>query len=660
MKEPSDFPATPIRHVGPGTRLNGIYEVESLVATGGMGEVYRGRAIETGIAVAIKMIRPDLAENETVLALFKKEAASLHNLLHDAVVRYYVFSTDPALRRPYLAMEFVEGTALSELLVRGGPMSPDAVGILQRRIAAALDMAHRAGVVHRDISPDNIILPDGDPSRAKLIDFGIARSAVGGETVIGDRFAGKVNYASPEQIGLYGGGAGAKSDIYSLGLTLAAALSGTPLPMGGTQLEIVQKRQQVPNLDKVPAAFRPLLTRMLQPKPDDRPDGLEVSGWYPAGQGPGAGGGVGRSRGWVLPVGVAAALVVSAGLGYLGSRVGTGGTATQPPTTSRTAPSQVQGVPPATILPASSPPSQARPTADALPPIAIPAPEPSAPARLDVQPPAALRTTTDERPPATVPAPIPAPLAQAVAPQPPPAPSGPVRTADGGLKDCATCPELIEVPAGRFRMGSAADPTERPIHDVQVRAFMAGRYPVTAAEWRVCVREKGCAFDPGGEPDAPVHNISYDDAQQYVRWLSQGTGNRYRLLSEAEWEYAARAGTSTTYWWGDLFRSDRATCRTCSDPAPRTPPRVGRYPANPFGIYDVTGSVGQWVEDCWHKDFRGAPADGSAWDAPQCRERVLRGGSWLGDAVALRIASRDFYEASVRYPGHGFRIARDM
>jgi eukaryotic-like serine/threonine-protein kinase len=268
--------------LGPGTRLNGIYEIERLIAVGGMGEIYKGRAIETGDAVAIKTIRPDLASNEAALALFRKEAAALHNLFHEAIVRYYVFSVDPVLRAPYLAMEYVDGEPLSELL-KQGPLGAEAVRVLQRRLASGLQAAHELGIIHRDVSPDNVILPAGQVQRAKIIDFGIARSTLLGEaTVIGSGFAGKYAYVSPEQLGLYGGEVTARSDIYSLGLVLAQALTGRPLDMGGTQAEVVEKRRRVPDLSGLDPGLRPLIERMLQPKPADRIATMaEVAAWQP-------------------------------------------------------------------------------------------------------------------------------------------------------------------------------------------------------------------------------------------------------------------------------------------------------------------------------------------------------------------------------------------
>ena len=242
-----------------GVRLNGMYEIESLLAQGGMGEVYKGFNIQTRDPVAIKMILPELARNADVFELFRREASILHNLQHEAIVRYFVFSVDPDLQRAYLAMEFVDGPSLTRRLSQG-PLPVAEVTILRKRIAGALEAAHRFGVIHRDISSDNVILPGNDPRRAKIIDFGIARSQRPGEgTLIGGGFAGKYNYVAPEQLGLAGGEVTAKSDIYSFGLVLAEALRGRPIDMNGTQVEVIEKRRSVPDLSDIDPSMRPLL-----------------------------------------------------------------------------------------------------------------------------------------------------------------------------------------------------------------------------------------------------------------------------------------------------------------------------------------------------------------------------------------------------------------
>ncbi len=255
-----------------GLRLNGVYEIERLVAEGGMGEVYKGFNIQTHDPVAIKTIRAELSNDPDVLALFRREASTLFKLNHDAIVRYFVFSVDPALKRAYLAMEFVDGPSLARRCAER-PLSVEETRVLIARIGAALDAAHRLGIVHRDISSDNIILPGGDLRKAKLIDFGIARSQQPGQaTIIGDGFAGKYNYVSPEQLGLYGGDVTGRSDLYSFGLVIAEALRGRPIDMSGSHADVLEKRRRVPDVSFAPTEFRPLLEKLLQPKPADRPE----------------------------------------------------------------------------------------------------------------------------------------------------------------------------------------------------------------------------------------------------------------------------------------------------------------------------------------------------------------------------------------------------
>src|SRR5262245_57753278 len=259
------------------TRLNGIYEIERQIGAGGMGEVYKGHAIQTGDPVAIKMMLGELVENESALALFRKEASALHYLQHEAIVRYYVFTVEPVLQRPYLAMEFVDGRLLSDVFEKDGALPFEAVRALMQRIASGLQAAHERGIIHRDVSPDNIILPLGDVARAKIIDFGIARSTqLSDGTVIGSGFAGKYNYVSPEQLGLFGGVVTAKSDIYSLGLVLVQALTGRAIDMGGSQFQIVEKRRALPDLGAIDMRIRPLLEKMLQPNPADRPGSMAM------------------------------------------------------------------------------------------------------------------------------------------------------------------------------------------------------------------------------------------------------------------------------------------------------------------------------------------------------------------------------------------------
>ena len=247
------------------------------------------------------------------------------------------------------------------------------------------------------------------------------------------------------------------------------------------------------------------------------------------------------------------------------------------------------------------------------------------------------------------------------APAPAPAPVATTAKAAAGpeVKDCAACPPLIALPAGSFTMGSnTSDPSERPAHKVTIaEPFAIGKYEVTVEQWNACA---GCqrSTQPA---NAPVRDVSWDDAQQYLKWLSGASGKAYRLPTEAEWEYAARGGTATAYWWGDKMATGKGNCKDCGPPwQAGAPANVGSFAANPFGLYDMNGSVWEWVADCWHNSFKDAPADGRAWDAPQCTVRVIRGGSWREGATYMLSTTRFKYDASVRNGQNGFRVARGM
>lgn len=218
-------------------------------------------------------------------------------------------------------------------------------------------------------------------------------------------------------------------------------------------------------------------------------------------------------------------------------------------------------------------------------------------------------------------------------------------------------PDMVAVRGGSFAMGSNDDPTERPVHQVAIKPFAIGKYPVTVREWNECAAAKACSFTAIGKEDAAVTNVSWADAQQYAGWLAQATKKPYRLPTEAEWEYAARAGTQTKYWWGDKLQPGMAGCKDCGDVAGAQPAKVGSFKPNPFGLYDMGGGVDQWVEDCWHRTYQGAPGDGSAWTGGDCTSHVLRSGSWKNDSRYVRPSNRDGYDTNVRYPTHGFRIA---
>ncbi len=201
---------------------------------------------------------------------------------------------------------------------------------------------------------------------------------------------------------------------------------------------------------------------------------------------------------------------------------------------------------------------------------------------------------------------------------------------------------------------------EGPQRSVTIqRQFAAGKFEVTFDEWDVCVRENACptvADEGWGRGRRPVINVSWNDAKQYTEWLSRKTGKTYRLLTEAEWEYAARAGTTAAYSFGDSITTQQANNNNTLG---RTVP-VGSYPANAFGLHDMHGNVWEWTEDCWSANYNGAPSDGSAWTTGNCGRRVLRGGSWRGSPRDMRSAGRNWDPVGGRDSGDGFRVSSTL
>jgi formylglycine-generating enzyme required for sulfatase activity len=239
------------------------------------------------------------------------------------------------------------------------------------------------------------------------------------------------------------------------------------------------------------------------------------------------------------------------------------------------------------------------------------------------------------------------------------------------FRECAKdCPEMVVVPAGEFMMGSPTTEkgrysNEDPQHRVTIgRPFAVSKFDVTFADWDACVSVRGCpqVSDSGfGRGTRPVINVSWDDAQQYVAWFSKMTGKPYRLLSEAEWEYAARAGSTTAYFWGDEIGKGNANCEGCgSEWDNRQTSPVGSFKPNAFGLYDMAGNVWQWVQDCYYGNYDEAPTDGSSGTLGGCSRRVVRGGCWDYAPLHLRSASRIGNPPGDRNRSFGFRVGRTL
>ena len=235
------------------------------------------------------------------------------------------------------------------------------------------------------------------------------------------------------------------------------------------------------------------------------------------------------------------------------------------------------------------------------------------------------------------------------------------------FKDCNDCPQMIVVPKGATMMGSPLSEIGRfedegPRHKISFsRPLAVGIYEVSFKEWDACVSNGGCSYRPEdagwGRKNQPVINVGWGDAQEYLRWLDKKTGKPYRLLSEAEWEYIARAGTNGQYWWGNDVGKNRANCKGCGSAwDDKAPAPVGSFKKNPFGLYDTQGNVLEWTADCLNGTYEDAPVNGSAWVQGDCSKRVLRGGAWNHDPSQARSASRNADVLSGRDTNVGFRV----
>jgi formylglycine-generating enzyme required for sulfatase activity len=234
------------------------------------------------------------------------------------------------------------------------------------------------------------------------------------------------------------------------------------------------------------------------------------------------------------------------------------------------------------------------------------------------------------------------------------------------FRDCEKCPEMVVVPAGLFVMGSKLHKSEQPTRIMRFKKpFAIGRFETLHEEWQACLDAGGCTHVPDdhnwGKVRKPVINVDHDMVHGYAAWLSKTTGQTYRLPSEAEWEYAAKAGTKTNYWFGDQVGENQVNCRKCGSPwsgignAP-----VGSFDLNPWGLYDMNGNAFEWVEDCWHDTYEGAPKGPEAWVGGKCQFRVIRGGSWYYYSRMSRAANRQKNPGAVKSYWLSFRLVREL
>ncbi len=598
-----------------GTRIQD-FEFHRVLGQGGFGITYLGWNMALDIPVAIKEYLPsDLATREYDLSVvpqssqaasdfewgldrFIDEARILARFHHPNIVRVHHFFQ--AHSTAYIVMEYAEGETLSAFLERKGTLTETELKAILYPILDGLEVVHRADFLHRDIKPGNIIIRDGDDSPV-LLDFGSARQAISARSrsvtsIITPGYAPIEQYSSR-------GDQGPWTDIYALGGVCYRALTGE-VPYDAT--DRMRNDPLIPVVercaDQTSAGFLSAIDWALAVDEGDRPQ--SVGAWRVA---------LKKETPGNMDVDTSA-------------------------TTSVTAPpSKVQ--------------DRKR---DDAPPVHHPT---KSKGKLFVSFACVVALWAcaiyyyhyeylpDQR-------------------------HWEEQGVGRKFRDCAKCPQMVVVSSESFTMGSLSGEEgskndESPQHVVRIDyRFAVGMYEVTFAEWDACVSDGGCGRyvpdDEGwGRGNRPVINVSWEDAQSYVRWLSARTGYNYGLLSESEWEYVARAGTTTAYSWGDNIGRSRANCDGCgSQWDGEKTASTGSFSANTWGVYDMHGNVWEWVEDCWNDSYIDAPSDGAAWESGDCSERVLRGGCWFDKPSLLRSADRSRLTTGRRGSFIGFRVAR--
>jgi formylglycine-generating enzyme required for sulfatase activity len=686
------------QEVGPFERR---YRLERLIAHGGMGQVWQATDLATqaelghSAQVALKILPPQLTQQTAHARLLIEEAARARQLAHEHIVRVYDWAQDPATQSYFIIMECLDGEDLDSLLAREGSLGLDRTLALLKPVAAALDHAwERHQLVHRDIKPANVFLTRA--GEIKLLDFGIAARARGtGAALEAPAGSGTAGYRAPEA-GRELGRAPADQapgrglDVHAVAAMVYRMLTGR-LPFAGEHAGRGTPERPAGMTDAQwtalqagfaeDAAARPgsvgeLLARLEEQEApahaQQPPEGLGESPEAPRES---AQESARRRR-----IEAEAKAAAQAALERQRRQQ------VQQERLARLAAEEARRVrkeelrrqlAERRVFEAEKARQEAEQAQRKL------AQAKAAAAYLAQQ----QRTRAEQ-----------AARNQAELEAMMPGPASPVADLEGVLRDRfvdgeGQGPELVLLPTGRFQMGSPEHERkiamaagsqkgwlarELPQHWVGIDKPVAmGRYPVTVGEWRAFARATG--WRQGGEvnweapgfpqTDAhPVVGVNWYDAQEFVRWLSGATGRRYRLPSEAEWEYACRAGTTSAFSFGDTITTGQANYdgnftynggargeyRRGTTPA-------GMFPPNPWGLFDMHGNVWEWVQDVVHDNYEGAPLDGSAWEegGDQAR-RILRGGSWLYNPRYLRSALRNGFSAALSNDIVGFRVVREL
>jgi formylglycine-generating enzyme required for sulfatase activity/predicted Ser/Thr protein kinase len=655
----------------PDAILQNRYRIVRRLGSGGMGTVYE--AVDERVRATVALKETNVTGDDDSRREFEREARLLANLRHRSLPKVTDYFTEAG--GEYLVMEYIPGHDLAELLkLRGAPFHLNLVLRLADELLGALEYLHGLDppILHRDIKPANLKLTRRE--ELYLLDFGLAKGAAGHMTTLLTSRSTRgytLVYAPLEQI--LGQGTDPRSDLYSLGATLYHLLTNALPTDAPTRDERVEDGRPDPLLPicqmnpTVPASVAEVIHHAMAIRRRGRPE---------------------------------SAAAMRAALRRAGGEMERADWPTVP-LTSATLPAvgeEKPGVPAAQVSQelngASDPVTQLDETLRDEPPQLAPSngggttPRPVADTQSKVSP------ASRKNRPALIAALVIAAVVIAgalslmlrtgagggrntgLSPTPVSTPSGTAQ-AKYFTEDINGVPlEMAFIPGGTFLMGSPAseegrDRSEGPQHSVAMQGFYMGKYEVTQAQWRVVAYSPKVGLDLDIEPsnfkgdDLPVENVSWEEATEFCRRLSRMTGREYRLPTEAEWEYAARAGTTTPFAFGETITPEivnydgnypygstpKGTFRE------KTTPVGSLGTANGFGLYDMHGNVWEWCLDYWHDDYSGAPTDGSAWlDGGDSRYRVGRGGSWGNDAGLCRSARRDKNEPTLRDTFTGFRV----
>ncbi|HUR40297.1 MAG TPA: SUMF1/EgtB/PvdO family nonheme iron enzyme [Verrucomicrobiae bacterium] len=697
------------------------YRLDRVLGHGGFGITYLAWDSNLDKQVAIKEYLPDelavrgLDSHVAVrtpghqdafqwgLQQFLKEAKALARFSHPNLIRVLRFFE--ANGTAYFVTEYVKGETLSDLIKRETMLPEYRLRAVLLPILDAVEQVHRVGVLHRDIKPANILLQmDGTPV---LIDFGAARINVDDSKSRSIIAVYSIGYAPVEQYSA-DGRQGPWTDIYALAAVAYAALSGRrPVESLSRMQDDVLVPAVLAGRQRYSPAFLKAVDWGLSLRPEDRP--RSVTEWraafgdaarlaVPAAAAPvvdGADSSRIKPPPWVegdpestlllhlQRVGAAAAAMfprltplrryaIPAGVGIVLLLVAV--TAALIIVGSRPAPQTVVTVEPSPpIATAPAPAQTAEPATSATD--AAAAAKLASPARAKNKPKAGAESATESA----------AVAGNKKSPAKPLSKTAPMpvmqMTPRSAFQDCPNCPAMIVMPASTFSMGNRKEPGTRawegPVHSVTLRRFAIGRFEVTAGQWHECAVAGACArknFSAAGATLAMVR-VSWNEARSYATWLSKISGRLYRLPSESEWEFAARAGTRTQWSWGEdaqrqcLFAngadaSARATLPPdtrvagCRDGHASLAP-VGSFPPNAMGLHDLAGNAWEWTSDCWRDSYDGAPQDGKPVNVAGCTTRVIRGGSWRTGPDSLRSGARWRRPQQDQTDSVGFRVVAE-